>query len=203
MIRLVVATGNRGKLRELEALVPAGFDLQTLTDAGLESVEETGSNFAENASLKAVAAASAANQLALADDSGLEVDALGGAPGVYSARYAGEPPDDDANIAKLLDAMQSVPLAQRTARFHCVVALASPDGVIATADGRCEGAIGYTPRGEHGFGYDPVFVFPDGRTMAELPADVKNQISHRANAIRALRPALERLAGEVVGGGVG
>ncbi len=199
MIELVVATGNPGKVRELQALIPAGFVLRSLVEAGLSPVEETGMTFTENAALKALAAARGSGQLALADDSGLEVDALDGAPGIYSARYAGEPSNDAANIAKLLTALEGVSAAKRSARFRCAVALASPGGLIATADGRCEGAIGFAPHGDHGFGYDPVFVLPDGRTMAQLPAREKNDISHRAQAIRALRPALERLTLESAG----
>jgi XTP/dITP diphosphohydrolase len=124
----------------------------------------------------------------LADDSGLEVDALSGAPGVRSARYAGPGAGDADRYQKLLDALAKVPEGRRTARFRCVVALARPDGTVRTGEGRCEGQIGWAPRGEHGFGYDPVFIVDgfDGQTMAELAPEVKNRVSHRARAVQAI-----------------
>src|SRR5512136_877699 len=180
--KLLIATHNAGKVREYRALL-AGLPLEvTYLDAegiGLE-VDETGATFAENAVQKAQAYAAASGLWTWADDSGLEVDALGGAPGVRSARFAGPGASDADRYQKLLDALAGVPQGQRTARFRCVVALARPDGAVRTAEGRCEGRIGLAPRGEHGFGYDPVFVVDGfgGQTMAELVPEVKNRISH-------------------------
>ena len=197
MQRIVIATHNMGKLREYRDLLgDLPVALVSLADLGLtESPEETGSSFEENARLKALAYARAAGLLTLADDSGLEVDALGGAPGIHSARYGGgEAPNDEARYRLLLNNLAHVPGPERTARFRCVVALAAPQGEIYMAEGRCEGRIGYGPVGEHGFGYDPVFIVA-GRdvTMAQLPPEEKNRISHRARALQAIRPALTRL----------
>ena len=193
--RLLIATGNRGKLEEFRALLPLEMDLLTLHDVGLDSPPETGTTFAENARLKARAAATQSGLLAIADDSGLEVDALDGAPGLYSARYAGEPGDDEANRKKLLAALAGVPFARRRARFRCAVVVATPDGREAVAEGVCEGAIAFEPAGSNGFGYDPLFMLPDGRTMAQLSPEEKNAISHRARACQAARPALLNLLG--------
>jgi len=195
--RIVIATHNVGKLREYrELLGDLPVALVSLADLGLtESPEETGSSFEENAQLKALAYARAAGLLTLADDSGLEVDALGGAPGIHSARYGGSAaPNDEARYRLLLSHLAHVPAPARTARFRCVLALATPQGEIYMAEGRCEGRIGYEPVGEHGFGYDPVFIIT-GRdvTMAQLPPEEKNCISHRARALQAIRPALTRL----------
>jgi XTP/dITP diphosphohydrolase len=170
---------------ELTYLDPAGITLD---------VEETGTTFAENALLKAATYARLSGLWTWADDSGLEVDALGGAPGVYSARYAGPGAGDADRYHKLLDALTGVPWDQRTARFRCVVALATPEGVTRTAAGVCEGVIAFGPVGDQGFGYDPVFFMPDrGVTMAQLPAEVKNQVSHRARASQAAVPLLAEL----------
>ena len=190
MVKLLVATNNPGKVREYEELL-AGLPLEVTFPAreGITlQVDESGATFEENARLKALAYARASGLLTLADDSGLEVDALGGAPGVRSARYAGSGASDADRYQKLLDAMAGVPDDQRTARFRCVVALAWPGGAVRTAEGRCEGRIGWAPRGEHGFGYDPVFVVDGfgGQTMAELVSEVKNRISHRARAVQNL-----------------
>ncbi len=195
--KLLVATHNRGKVREYEELL-AGLPVEITFPAreGLDlDVEETGTTFAANARLKATAFARASGLLTLADDSGLEVDALDGAPGVHSARYAGPGTSDTDRYRKLLAALTGVPTGQRTARFRCVIALARPDGTVYTADGICEGEIGFEPRGEHGFGYDPVFVVAGygGQTMAELPPDLKNRISHRARAVENARPILARI----------
>jgi XTP/dITP diphosphohydrolase len=161
-------------------------------------VDESGDTFEENACIKALAYAQASGLLTLADDSGLEVDALDGAPGVHSARYAGPQAGDVDRYRKLLDALADVPEEQRSARFRCVVALAQPDGTVYTADGACEGKIGFAPRGEHGFGYDPVFIVEGsgGQTMAELSPDLKNRISHRARAVAAARAVLVDLLGK-------
>ena len=156
-------------------------------------VEETGATFLENARLKATAYARACRAWSLADDSGLEVDALGGAPGVRSARYAGSNASDDARNAKLLAALADVPEARRTARFRCAVALAAPDGsIVYTAVRSCDGRIAHAPRGDQGFGYDPLFIVGTGdRTMAELTPDEKNRVSHRGQAARAARRFVE------------
>jgi XTP/dITP diphosphohydrolase len=199
LTKLLVATNNPGKVREYEELLtdlPETLDVTFPAREGLTlEVEESGETFEENARIKALAYAQASGLISLADDSGLEVDALGGAPGIHSARYAGPATSDVDRYRKLLDALANVPAGQRSARFRCVVALALPDGTVHTADGLCEGEIGFAPRGEHGFGYDPVFVAKGhgGRTMAELPPDVKNEISHRALALLAIQPVLRKL----------
>jgi XTP/dITP diphosphohydrolase len=198
--RVLLATRNQGKRREYQNLL-AGLNLAlvTLDEAGIDlEVEETGATFAENALLKARGYAHASGLPTLADDSGLEVDALGGAPGVHSARYAGADATDQDRYRLLLQSLHNIPEGQRGARFRCVIAVAWPDGAIDVADGTCEGSIAHAPRGSHGFGYDPVFL-PAGRTvtMAELSPEEKDRISHRARAAAALRPALERrLAGQ-------
>lgn len=199
MTKLLVGTNNPGKVREYEELLtdlPETLEVTFLAREGLTlEVEESGETFEENARIKALAYAQASGLISLADDSGLEVDALGGAPGVHSARYAGPATSDVDRYRKLLDALANIPAGQRSARFRCVVALALPDGTVHTADGFCEGEIGFAPRGEHGFGYDPVFVAKGHgeRTMAELPPDVKNEISHRARALLAIQPVLRKL----------
>jgi len=193
---LVAATGNAGKLSELRALLAGlDLDLRSLADlAGAPAVEESGDSFLSNARLKAHAIAAHAGLPALADDSGLEVDALGGAPGVRSARFArdaGAGAGDAANVATLLARLRTVPPAQRAARFRCVVVVARPDGAELVADGACAGLIAAAPRGTAGFGYDPVFLYPPlGRTFAELARAEKDRVSHRAAAIAALRPQL-------------
>jgi XTP/dITP diphosphohydrolase len=191
LTKLLIATHNPGKLREYEALLVdlPGTELTSPQREGLAvEVEETGKTFAENATLKAQIYARASGLLTLADDSGLEVDALDGAPGVRSARYAGANRGDRDRYQKLLAVLCDVPPGQRSARFRCVVALASPGGKVHTAEGVVEGEIGFQPRGEHGFGYDPVFHVDglEGLTMAELDPELKNRISHRARAVSAL-----------------
>jgi XTP/dITP diphosphohydrolase len=190
---LVLATTNPGKLAEIRSLL-ADLPLQLSPVAqyrGVEAVEEDADTYAGNALLKAVAAARACRRPALADDSGLEVDALGGAPGVHSARYAGAEQDAQRNLRRLLGALDGVPEGARRGRFRCVVVVACPHGATISADGVCEGTIAGAPRGDHGFGYDPVFFLPEhGCTMAELAPEVKNRISHRARALMALRKAL-------------
>jgi XTP/dITP diphosphohydrolase len=192
--KLLVATNNPGKIREYRELL-AGLPV-TLTfpaEEGLAlEVAESGQTFEENASIKAAAYVQASGLLTLADDSGLEVDALGGAPGVLSARYAGLSASDADRVTKLLSALNGVPVGMRKARFRCVVAVARPGGPVLTAVGACQGEIGLAPKGEHGFGYDPVFVVQGygGLTMAELPPELKNQISHRARAFIAAREIL-------------
>ena len=198
MIKMLLATRNVGKLREYETLLhnlPVRWRL--LYDLKLvEEVAETGATFEENARLKALTYARAGRLPTLADDSGLEVNALGGAPGVRSARYAGADASDEDRYRLLLRNLAGVPDGQRGARFVCVVALALPDGTLATARGTVEGRILHEPRGEGGFGYDPVFwVTEMGRTMAELAPEDKNRVSHRGRAVAAIRPDLGRLLG--------
>jgi len=205
-VELFFGSGNPGKLRELVRLV-AGLPIQVITPADLgrplPEVVEDGATFAENAAKKAVAFARFSGLVALADDSGLCVEALGGAPGVFSARWSeaeapglGGAARDLANNAKLLAALAGQPKDRRGAAYHAVLALAGPDGgLLASVEGRCAGRIGRAPRGTGGFGYDPLFV-PEGRalTMAELPAEEKDALSHRGAAFRALRPVLAGLA---------
>ena len=187
---LVVASGNPGKLREFRALLGhLPFDVVAQTDLGVTAVEETGTTFLENALLKARHAAARTNAAALADDSGLEVDALGGAPGVYSARYAGVGADAAANNAKLLAALAAQPASARGARYRCVLVFVSgpDDASPLTAEGVWEGVIADAPRGRDGFGYDPCFWLPELQmTAAELDPAEKNRLSHRGAALRAL-----------------
>ncbi|MDO9557549.1 MAG: RdgB/HAM1 family non-canonical purine NTP pyrophosphatase [Coriobacteriia bacterium] len=192
---VIVATSNKGKLAEIRSTVDLpGFEFTTAADLGFEplEVEETGTTFLENARLKARAYAERFGMSALADDSGLQVDALDGEPGVYSSRYAGVDGDDAANNRKLLEALAAVAEPDRTARFRSVVVLVHPEGTETVAEGACEGVIARTPRGEGGFGYDPLFrpLAAGGRTMAELTLEEKNKISHRGAALLALRKAL-------------
>jgi XTP/dITP diphosphohydrolase len=196
---LLLASANRGKLRELRTIL-AGLpvELVGLAEAGLgdqPEVEETGDSFLENALLKARAYAGWSGLAAVADDSGLEVDALGGAPGVRSARYAGQGASDQANLDKLLAALAGVPPERRAARFRCAAVLVDPDGGEWHAEASWEGRLLDTPRGANGFGYDPVFL-PDGweLTSAEVDQATKDAASHRGQAFRALRPAIEAWA---------
>ena len=191
--KLLLATSNPSKLDEYRVLLSGvNVTLVTPPEQGLEGQpEETGETFEENALLKARYYAQASGLLSLADDSGLEVDALGGEPGVHSARYAGEGATDADRVLLLLSRLKGVPAERRTARFQCVVALAWPEGATETFHGSCEGQIAGEPRGNSGFGYDPVFCVPElGKSFAELEPDVKNQRSHRAEAARK---AAERL----------
>ena len=198
-MRVVVATRNQGKLRELVPLfaeLDLGFDLVTIDAlAPAAELREDGLTFEDNALAKARQAAAATGLSALADDSGLEVDALGGAPGVHSARYAGLGASDAANNAKLLEALRDVAPARRSARYRCVAAFVEPArGLEVTRAGACEGRLLDAPRGSAGFGYDPLFLVPErGLTMAEIPLDEKNRLSHRAAAFRALAQALAAL----------
>lgn len=195
-VELVVASANRGKLRELEELL-SGLDLRLrlLSDFPGLVLPPEGEDYASNARAKALAAARGSLRAALGDDSGLEVEALGGAPGPRSARYGGPDLDDAARNAALLAALRDVPPAARDARFVCVVALATPQGDVWLERGECRGRILGAPRGAGGFGYDPLFEVEGlGRSMAELAPAEKNRRSHRARALTALRPALARLA---------
>lgn len=188
--RLVLATGNQGKAREFESLLGDLFFVLMPHDLGLElpDVEETGSTFAENSKLKAQALSLLTSEWTLADDSGLEVDALNGAPGVFSARYAGWPRSDERNNLKLLEELKGVPPLQRTARFRCTLCLAKNGTPRLQVDGVCEGFIATSPRGSRGFGYDPLFI-PVGyeQTFAELGDKVKDAMSHRGRAVQRLK----------------
>lgn len=194
MRELVVATRNRGKIRELEHLLEGVVEMVLPIDRFpfLPEVEEDGETFAENAVKKAWAAAQATGLPALADDSGLEVDALDGRPGVYSARFAGAGAGDAANNVKLLEELAGIKAAGRTAAFHCVLAFCLPDGTCRTFDGRLAGLILTELQGDGGFGYDPLFLVPDYRqTLAQLPLEIKNRISHRGKALAEFRRFLE------------
>ena len=194
---VVVATSNPGKLREIrEILGDLPVSLGSLADHPDVCMPEEGDSYEENAVVKARHVARATGHVALGDDSGLEVEGLGGEPGPRSARYGGEGLDDAGRVAHLLRALQGMPREARRARFVCIAAVATPDGEVATARGECEGRILDAPSGSGGFGYDPVFESSEvGVAMAQLPADEKNRISHRARAFRALRAAIEEHAG--------
>ena len=193
--KLLLATNNPGKVREYHRLLRGiPYEMVTPAELGITTeVDESGGSFEENARLKAEALAAASGLLSLADDSGLEVEALGGEPGVRSARYAGEGASDAARISYLLEKLKGVPEGKRTARFRCVIAVAAPDGRVKVCSGECRGVIAAVPRGSNGFGYDPVFYLPElDRTMAELSPEEKNRISHRARAAQQARELLER-----------
>jgi XTP/dITP diphosphohydrolase len=199
--RLLLATSNPGKVRELRRLLDdCGFEIVTPADLGLDvTVEETGSSYAENAALKARAYARAGACLALADDSGIEVDALGGKPGLNSARYGGEGLSDGERNAALLHEMAMAPPGRRTARYRAVVAIVAPPGGSADGDlvfftGSQEGRIACRPSGQGGFGYDPIFATGDGRTVAELSPEEKDAVSHRGQAVRAAADYLRGIA---------
>ncbi len=188
--RVIIATKNRGKAKEFQQMfAPYGYEVQTLLDLPhIADVEETGVTFEENAILKAEKVANELGLLVIADDSGLSIDALDGRPGVYSARYAGESKSDEANMEKVLNELKSVEDVDRTARFHCVLAIAGPDLQTITVKGSCEGRILKEKRGTNGFGYDPIFFVPTfQKTMAELTPEEKSSISHRGNALEKLR----------------
>lgn len=193
---LLIATSNRGKLKEVRgALGDLMIRLMSLDEFPVtEAPVEDEATFAANARLKAIYYARHTGCWALADDSGLEVDALDGAPGVHSARFAGTPCNDDANNAKLIAALRDVPAARRTARFRCAIAVADGGGVLAEAFGMIEGVIVDTAQGDNGFGYDPHFFVAElGKTTAELEPAMKNRVSHRGRALAAIRPELERI----------
>lgn len=194
MPRLLLATDNAGKVAEFRQLLDGcGWQIVTPADVGVSvHVEETGQTYAENARIKAVKYAKAAGLVALADDSGLEVDALNGRPGVTSRRYAGPNRTDKERVQTLLGELAEVPAGRRSARFRCLIAVSDPDGRVEMAEGTVEGEVTAAPRGEDGFGYDPIFLLPErGLTMAELPADVKNAVSHRGEAAWKARTILE------------
>ena len=187
-MRFILASNNPGKRDEmLEILAPYGVELVTVKDAGFPSVdpEETGATFADNALIKARAFCELTGMAVIADDSGLCVDALGGAPGVHTARYGGDH-DFGSGIDLLLHEMKDVPEGRRTARFVCSICCMWPDGRVVTAEGCCEGSIAFERLGDGGFGFDPVFVLPDGRCFAAIPSEEKNAVSHRGLALRRL-----------------
>ncbi|PID04044.1 MULTISPECIES: XTP/dITP diphosphatase [unclassified Sporosarcina] len=193
MKEVLIATNNKGKAKDFEVLFrPLGITVLTLQDIEESiDVEETGTTFVDNAILKAETVANLLGKIVIADDSGLEVDALDGEPGVYSARYAGEPSDDEENIDKLLAKLSGVPKTARQARFRCVLAIAGPGVETTTYSGSCEGVITEQRQGTNGFGYDPIFYVPcKEKTMAELSAEEKSAISHRGAALAELKEQL-------------
>jgi len=201
-MEILLATANQGKIRELEdllksddTLLRAGVKILSLNDfPDLKGIEENGRTFAENALIKAREAYALGRRITLADDSGLEVDALNGAPGVFSARYAGQPKDDARNIEKLLAELKDIPREKRTARFRCCLAVIDQNGREYILEGKTEGQILEECRGSGGFGYDPVFYLPQfGKTMAELTLEEKNKISHRARAFQQVIPLLRKM----------
>ena len=197
-LKLLLATNNTGKIKEYRSLLQGiPFELVTPKEMGISlDVEENGATYKENARLKAYALAKKSGLLTLADDSGIEVDALDGAPGVMSARYAGKNASDSERVNSLLSRLKDVPEEKRTARFYCVIAIAQPDGQVDFCDGECKGIITLEPCGKNGFGYDPIFFFPGyGKTMAELPFAIKNQISHRGRAAQKACSLLNKMAG--------
>lgn len=196
MKEVIIATKNPGKAMEFEHIFSSrGIKVRTLLDfPEIPDVDETGSTFEENAILKAEAVAQALGKMVIGDDSGLIVDALEGRPGIYSARYAGEPKNDENNTDKVLSELKGLPEEKRSARFYCALAVAIPGQETRTVSGTCEGRILEERRGSNGFGYDPVFYVPEkGLAMAELSSDEKNKISHRANALKKLDVDLDSI----------
>jgi XTP/dITP diphosphohydrolase len=200
MKEVIIATKNRGKAREFEAIFARrGIMVRTMLDyPELADVEETGQSFEENAILKAEALSMQLKKPVIGDDSGLIVDALDGKPGIYSARYAGEEKNDEANIDKVLNELKDIPTDDRTARFYCALAMAVPGQMTITVSGKCEGRILEERIGTNGFGYDPIFYLPEKNlSMAELSSSEKNEISHRANALKKLDEILDSVLGRV------
>ena len=199
MRKLLLATTNRHKLAELQSIL-GGLPFQLCSPHDVQvhlDVEETGQSFAENAQIKALAYASATGLLSLADDSGLEIDALGGAPGVYSARFTGRETPNEERFRVILERMQGLYGPQRSARFRCAIALAEPDGYCRVVEGVVEGQIADRPRGTGGFGYDPIFLVPElGKTFAEAAPELKNRLSHRGRAAQMARHLLEDWPGQ-------
>ena len=198
--KLLLATNNAGKVKEYRSLLQGiPFELVTPKEMGnTMDVAETGATYRENARLKACSLAAQSGLLTLADDSGIEVDALNGEPGVVSARYAGENASNAERVDHLLSELKDVPKEKRTARFYCLIAIAQPNGTVQFCDGECKGTIAFKPSGERGFGYDPIFYLPErGKTMAELPVEVKNQISHRGTAAQKAKLLLQKMAGTI------
>ena len=196
--KLLLATNNKGKIREYKSLLRGiPYEIVTLAEQGITTeVAEVGGSFEENARLKASTPAKESGLLSLADDSGLEVDALGGEPGSLSHRYAGEGATDADRINYLLSRLKDIPDKERTARFRCVIAIAEPNGRVELCFGECRGVITREPEGNRGFGYDPIFYLPElGKTMAELTLEEKNRVSHRAKAAKKAREILINMTG--------
>ena len=194
-MKIIIATHNKHKLQEMSRILsPMGYEVVTDLDLGIElsDVEENGETFLDNARIKAEAGCKESGLPCIADDSGLCVDALDGAPGVYSARYSGVHGDDDGNNRKLLAELSGIPTEKRTAHFACAICVSFPDGSEVTATGKCEGYIGYEKKGTNGFGYDPLFMVGD-RSLAEMTAQEKDAISHRGNALKELQKILPAL----------
>ena len=193
-MKIIIATHNKHKLQEMSRILsPMGYEVVTDRDLGIEltDAEENGETFLDNARIKAESGCKESGLPCIADDSGLCVDALGGAPGVFSARYNGVHGDDDGNNRKLLSELEGVPTEKRTAHFACAICVSFPDGSEVTATGKCEGYIGYEKKGTNGFGYDPLFMVGD-RSLAQMTAEEKDAISHRGNALKALKEKLGR-----------
>ena len=196
MPQILLATTNPGKIREYRLLLAgAGYQIVTLSEQGItEAVTEPGESYEQNAARKAAAYAKLSRLITLADDSGIEVDALKGKPGVHSARFAGKKATDADRVARLLARLSGVPPDKRTAHFKCVIAIATPEGKLDICQGECHGIVAFEAKGENGFGYDPIFYLPGlGKTMAELPPRLKNRLSHRGKAARKARKILARL----------
>ena len=196
MPRLLLASTNPGKIKEYRLLL-AGLDYQitTLAECGVSKVAtESGNSYEQNARSKAVTYAKLSQLVTLADDSGLEVDILSGEPGIHSARFGGKDATDADKVRALLARLGGIPWEKRTARFKCVIAIATPEGQLELCHGECQGLIAFEARGENGFGYDPIFYLPEmGKTMAELPLEIKNKISHRGQASQKAEQVLKRL----------
>ena len=200
MPKLLLATTNQGKAREYRHLLKGlPFQLVTLAEEGIHiAVDEKNTTFEENARLKATVYSNFSHLVTLADDSGLEVDALGGEPGIRSARFAGDEASDEDKVERLLARLKEVPWEKRTARFRCVIAIATPEGRTELCHGECHGLIAFAPKGNNGFGYDPIFYFSElDKTMAELPLETKNQLSHRGRAALEAYRMLEQPAEKV------
>lgn len=196
MERLIFATGNEGKMKEIRMILgDMDYEILSMKEAGIAAdIVEDGKTFEENAEIKARAISKLANCLVLADDSGLEVDYMDKQPGIYSARWLGEDTSYDVKNQKIIENLEGVPDEKRTARFVCAVAAAFPDGRVITKRGTVEGIIGYEQRGENGFGYDPIFFLPEyGKTTAELEPEDKNKISHRGRALEQIKEELKKL----------
>lgn len=197
--RIIFATGNQGKMKEIRMIMEdLGIPVVSMKEAGIEAdIEENGTSFAENAAIKARAIMELSKEIVMADDSGLVIDYLDGAPGIYSARYMGEDTSYDIKNTALINRLEGVPDEKRTARFVCAIACALPDGRVLTSEGTMEGIIGYEIKGENGFGYDPIFYLPEyGCTSAEISPEKKNELSHRGKALRAMKEKLRSILRE-------
>ena len=196
LMRIIFATGNEGKMREIRMIMEdLGLEILSMKEAGLKAdIDENGTTFEENAVIKAKGIAALCNDIVLADDSGLEIDALNKEPGVFSARYLGEDTDYHIKNMNLVERLNGVPDEERTARFVCAIAAALPDGRVLETKAAMEGRIGYEERGEHGFGYDPIFMLPEyGKTTAEIEPELKNELSHRGIALRLMKEKLKEV----------